>query len=573
MNCTGWSIKMHIASSFRNRRGSGMVLSFFALMLVVAFGVSLVSIAWSSLSLSRRDALRARALACAEAGIDRAESFLLSGGPSGEEIGKWRTSHPSSDPNDHSGDTFYIMNLAPGETCRICARDGTGITAGKIVVTSIGTVTEGSITVTRTIRVVLNFRKENVCVWNNVIFGGVGQSGKSINGNVAIRGSVHLLGDGESFTDLDGDNRWDAGESYTDSNSNGQYDLGEPYVDTDGDGHRDSREPFEDVNGNGTRDPALTVTDMASEIAGTANLGNNYSGMPVDLRSRLPAPPQTVFNGELVETLNAKLRVKHGRVNISGSASVGMPNVAGNSIKETVDGTYVSDGFGGNKGTAGVYSDNGFTNGYDLSEGLVRMPVIDSGEYTKDGVTYSNYLAYLRANATVYSGNLSLQKGVATTISGPNGSLTLDAAGNLTVSGIVFVNGNISFGPSKSRIIYSGKGTLVTPYSVYVHCDLLPKTNFPRNDVLGLIAGDRIELATGSGDAQLTMAIAMYAQHKVISVKQSEIAGTMVSSYYEMSNVPKVYQVPELADNLPPGMPGDDPIWIVSLDVESWQEI
>jgi len=204
--------------------------------------------------------------------------------------------------------------------------------------------------VTRTIKVVLEIEAENVNIWNNAIFAAVGQAGRSINGNVAIRGSVHLLGDGEAFTDLDGDQRWDDNEPYTDSNHNNQYDLGEPFTDVDSDGHRDAREPFADVNGNGTRDPALTVTDLASELSGTAEIGNNYDGMPVDLRLRVPALPTVLHGGELVESLNAKLRAKHGRVALSGTATVGHPDQPGNSVKETVTGTYVNDGFGGNQG-------------------------------------------------------------------------------------------------------------------------------------------------------------------------------------------------------------------------------
>ena len=556
----------------RSEKGAGMILAFFVLALVFAFSVSLVSLAWNSLAVSKRDVLRARALACAEAGVDRAISFLMSGGPGGEPSGEWRTSHPSSNPDNHGADTLYSFSLADGETARVCVRDGSGITAGKIVVTSMGSVTQAGRTLTRTIKTVLSLRRENICVWNNAIFAAVGQGGKSINGNVAIRGSVHLLGDGEEFTDLDGDKRWDDNETYTDSNGNGQYDLGEPYTDRDADGHRDAREPFVDANGNGARDPALTVTDMASEISGNAEVGNNYDGMPLDLRSRVPNPPSVQYGGEWVDSLSSNLRAKHGRVDISGSATVGDPNATGNSLKETVNGTYVNDGFGGNQGTAGVHSDNSYTHGYDLGDGLVRFPLIDTGTYVKGGVTYANYLAYLEANATVVSGDVTLTKGTARTISGPKGSIVLDAAGNMTISGIVYVTGNISFGPSKARITYSGSGTLVTPQSAYVHCDLMPATNFPRNDALGLIARDRIELATGGGDAQLTMAIAMYAQHQIVSNKQVKVAGTMVSSYYSMSNVPKLYQVPELADHLPTGMPGGDPVYIVSLSTESWKE-
>jgi len=68
------------------------------------------------------------------------------------------------------------------------------------------------------------------------------------------------------------------------------------------------------------------------------------------------------------------------------------------------------------------------------------------------------------------------------------------------------------------------------------------------------------------------MAIAMYAQHQIVSNKQNQVAGTMVSSYFQMSNVPKLYQVPELADHLPPGMPGADPIYVRSVRINSWQE-
>ena len=549
-----------------------MILALFVLTLVFTLGISLVSLTTSSLRASRRDAVRARALACAEAGVDQAISFLMAGGPDGEIAGDWRTGHPSANPDNHAGDSMWVASPASGETFRLCVRTGSGVTSGKTVITSIGTVVDGGITITRTVKVAVVVKKDNVNCWSNAIFGGVGQAGKSINGNVQIMGSIHLLGDGEEYTDVDGDGHWDNNEAYMDSNGNGVWNAGEPFLDVDGDGRRDSREPFMDANGNGTRDPALTVTDMAEELSGTARVGNNYSSMPAALRALVPNPPTVNYGGETVESLNAKLRVKHGRVNISGSATVGDPNSASNSVKETLDGTYVSDGFGGTTGTGGVSSDNGYANGYDLGDGLVTMPLITYGAYTRGGSSYTNYQEYLRANATVVSGDVTFTKGTAKTISGPKGSIVMDAAGNMTISGIVYIDGNVSFGPSKSRIIYSGSGTIVTANSAYVHCDLLPKTNFPITDALGLVAADKVELATGSGDAQLTMAIAMYAQHKIISNKQSEIAGTMVTSYFSMTNVPRLYQAPELANHLPPGMPGADPIYIVHLNVDSWRE-
>ena len=557
------------------RRGYAMLIGLLAMMLTVSLGLAFVCITSSSLSASRQGLARTQALTAAEAGIDQAIAFLRGPAPNGTTDGSWRTFHPSVNGDDHSNDTWYSSSLSDYQSYKICVRNGTGLLSGKIVITSVGTASQGGVTKTRTIKAVVELHEENVNVWNNVIFGGVGQAGKSINGNVMMRGSVHLLGDGEDFTDVDGDGRWDSGETFTDSNHNGVYDLGEPYSDADADGHYDARETFVDVNGNGVRDPALTVTDMASEVNGNANVGNNYEGMSASLLSKIPTPPQKPFNGETVESLSAKLRVKHGKVNVSGSATVGDPNAAGGAPprKETMDGCYVSDGYGGNAGASSVHSDNGSSATYDLPDGTVTFPALTDPYTDAGGVQYSSYMSYLQANGTVVAGDLNLTPGTAQTISGPKGSLSIDASGQMTISGIVYVQGNINFNRgSGSTITYSGKGTLVSTGSTYIHTNLLPAVNFPRTDSLGLIARQNMELATGSGDSQLTLAGAFYAQWSVISKKQSEIAGTLVGSYFAMQNVPHLFQVPELASNLPPGMPGADPIWIVSVDVVSWQE-
>ncbi len=552
-----------------NNRGSGMLLGFFAIMIIFALGVSFLSLTASSVITAKHDALRARALAAAEAGLDKAISLIMSA-----ESGSWTTTHGSSSPDNHSGDTFYTENLDSNTKFYVCSINGSGVTSGKIVVTSIGEATQDTTTVKRSIKVVLDVRKENVNVWNNAIFGGVGQGGKSINGNVKIRGSVHLLGDGETYTDLDHDGHWDARETFTDKvPKNGAWDVGELFVDSDADGKWSDAEPFQDVNGNGICDPALTVTDLAEEVSGTADMGNNYNGMPADLRNLLPDIPHETFGGESIDSLQAKLRVKHGKVNISGSASAGFANITNdpNGEKETMNGVYVSDGFGGTGGTNSVHADNGTSNGYDLGDGVVKLPLLTFDSYTKDGVTYANYLDYLLQTSTVVTGDLNISKGTALNIVGPNGSLSVDVAGNMTITGKIYVTGNINF-TNDGQINYAGKGTLTTANNTYIHCNVLPKTKFPTTDALGLISAGNCELATGPGDAQLSMALTMYAQQKIISDKQNEIAGTMVTSYFQMSNVPRLYQVPALQDNLPPGMPGADPIYVISISVISWQE-
>lgn len=547
------------------RRGSALLTAMIVLFVVFFIGAGLLSLGMQASLRGEHDALRSRALALAEGGAEIALRYLRTRAPDGSTDGTWRT------------EGWKELVSGQGEAI-VDVQDGVLDNAGKVVITSTGRIAEGRLTRTRRIRVVTKVTHEDVSIWNNAIFGGVGQAGRSINGNVRIRGSLHLLGDGEKYTDLDLDKRWDAGELFTDSNGNGHFDLGEPFTDSDGDGHFDLREPFEDVNGNGTRDPALTVTDLASEYGGDANVGNNYEGMPSQLRSLIPSVPLTPWKGESVESLRAKLRVKHGRVDINGSATVGEPHANGGSppVKETMDGTYVSDGFGGNAGAGQVYSDNGTRRKYDLGE-IVSFPTL-SEPTVKNGIGYATYMEYLQEAGMVISGPITLKPGTAygPVSDGRGNSLSVDSSGNINIRGIVYVNGDIKIARNGGNrdMRYTGRGTLVSTGTIYVSSNVLPATpTFPVTHTLGMIARRRIELATQGGDSQLMLTGAFYAQEQVLSQKQNELAGTFVSSYFSMHNVPHMYQVPALPDNLPPGMPGSDRIWINTVEILSWREM
>lgn len=556
---------MKIGSIRKNSRGNAMLLALMALMMLSLLGLAFLSVGMTSVTGARTDYLRAKSLEAADAGVERAISILRGApAPDGSTDGSWRN-HPSTDPGNHSLDSWLEGQLSDdgSSSYKICVRTAAGGDAKKIIVTSIGTVVVNGITSSRTVNVMLERNAENVSPWNNVIFAGVGQSGKSINGNVVMRGSVHLLGDGEPFTDIDHDNEWDDAEAYTDTNHNGQYDLGEPFVDKDGDLCRDAQEPFLDANGNGVRDPSLKVTDLADELSGTADVGNNYSGMSATLRNCIPMPPTVSYGGQTVESLSGKLRVKHGLVSLSGSATVGWGNSTSNTIKETMDGVYVSDGYSGNKGSANVYSDNGVNQDYDLGDGVVKFPTL-SDPYPP----YATYMDYLKDNSYNKSGAMDIG-GTSFDVGDGKGHIKYDAAtGEMNITGIVYVDGDISFSGGKIHK-YTGSGTLVSTGNINVDCNVLPKTNFPVTDSLGLIAAHNM---TVGGGAQLSVAAACYAQYQIYIPKQTELAGTCVSSYFNLKNVPHLYQVPALSSHLPPGMPGAEPIWVVTIGVKSWQD-
>lgn len=394
----------------------------------------------------------------------------------------------------------------------------------------------------------------DVNVWRNAIFAGNGQAGGLINGNVSIHGSVHLLG----------------------SNV---------------------------VNGN-------TVLS-AIDLSGTSLIHNNYVGIPADLAARIPALDTVLFDGEMVQTLEAKLRVKNGLVGMSGNSEIGEPNISGNTIKETMDGTYVSDGWtgtsvnddGGRGDPTNVWSDNGWDDSYDLGD-KVPMPFLaDDYRELGTGNTYINpstltnythgeYFEQVLAG-TPYTGNMTIQANQnfyynATRPSevnpagrlGTDDYIYFDAATNrMEINGQIQVNGDLVItrgGGNDKSIDYTGRAALLVKGNVTLDTDLrsmnangTTANSFPAANILGIMAEGNMTVGSLS---QLTLMGAFYAQGTVQSSKQTTTIGTFVGSYFDMgTNVPEIYQVPSLADNLPLGMIGAYPILV--FDQVAWREI
>ena len=72
--------------------------------------------------------------------------------------------------------------------------------------------------------------------------------------------------------------------------------------------------------------------------------------------------------------------------------------------------------------------------------------------------------------------------------------------------------------------------------------------------------------------AQIEVMGAFYSAEKIVCSKQTTVLGTFVSEFFDMgSQVPDIYQVPELANHLPFGMIGNFPVKVFSH--ASWREI
>lgn len=513
-----------------NQKGMALLTTLIFVFILVTFAVALLIMTSNDTILSALQRDSTKAFYIAEAGIERTlynlkEDFKSSKDWSDGDINGYTLS------DQENGFRKINYNKDPANPPEYDVEFGEGTYTVSLKINSYNNVTiksKGKYSKsTRYVQV--DATVGSLSIWDNAIFAGSGASGRVINGNVDIRGSVHILG-GELTAD----------------------------------------------------DPAVE----AIEIGGTAGIGNNYIGMVSDLRGRIISPPNTEFNGETIETLNAKLRVKRGKVNLSGTATVGDPDISGNLYKETLDGVYVTDGFGGNQGESNVYSDNGTDKPYDFGEGTFTFPTLDDTyidpetgstfENDKGGLcTYKEYYnkyGLLITDSSITSKTLSFTRGKPE--SDKNYIIWNKDEMKLTISGIIVINVDVDvvIGEKKDSIEYVGTGTIVSKENIYIHSNLLAKNLFPTTDALGLIAYKDIEFATGPGDSQLKMMGAFYAQEKITSAKQNEIAGTFVSNYFDMGiNVPSIYQVPGLENNLPPGMPGATITY--AMHTSNWHEV
>jgi hypothetical protein len=247
----------------------------------------------------------------------------------------------------------------------------------------------------------------------------------------------------------------------------------------------------------------------------------------------------------------------------------------------------VSDGFTGSRGVSAVFSDNGTTDGYDLDGYGIEFPLITGigavPYVDKQGVTWNSYTDFYNSKtltvpvSTITSSTAAFSFGPD--VNGNNISFTpqttvsgVTTPATLVVNGVCKFAGDLQIG-SKDTIRYRGTGTIYSGGTIRIDCNLLPLDGyvFPTTTRLGVIARNDLMLATGNGSSQLKMAGAFYAQDTIVSRKQNQIVGTFVGSYFDMgTNVPSIYQVPSLPQNMPPAMPGDTNIFAVRM--RTWRE-
>jgi hypothetical protein len=393
-----------------------------------------------------------------------------------------------------------------------------------VPVRSTGAVPNGSEPSTQRVGSDLRVMVFRVSIWDNAIFAGEGQSGKSINGNVEVRGSVHVVGDPANPTLLD----WGGGATVRNS-----------YID-------------------------------AAQVA-------NWD---VADAAKLPALPLVDLNGEWVRSLDAEVRVRNGDLDYGGTSSLGDPDVFGNGVKDTLDGFY-ADGTVTLSGSASIHADE--NDDYDIDENI-PFPTLDDPYVDSTGTSWAHHRDYLNAKALTLPVNEISDNIGAFALSDVNGnSISWDPATNLmTINGLIRVDGDLKFGKNGTthRVEYSGTGTIYATDDILFVWSVAPVGDYLNTAAalthnLGLIADNDVEIATSGGASQLKLMAAIYAEDEINVALQTKIAGALVGRAFDLgNNVPQVWQVPKLAVNLPPGMPGGDPLlYAQRSEVSNWMHV
>ena len=509
---------MKTISAINNERGIVLIVALMFLTLLSVLGAAGIMTSTMDMKIACANRSAANALHIAEAGLTRAETELINDLDTDQNIANTSFEATSGTITITPSASFYtVFNaISFGEGSYTIQLKNYG-TASPYDPTTVWARSTGTGPNSSTVTLESYLSAENLSPWNNAIFAG-GGGAVPITGNVVIAGSVHILGEGLSATTT--------------------------------------------VFSNQTGDCRNTNTGMDPLLA-------------------------AAINGGTTSDLNAKFRVKNGRVDMSvGSTHIGSSTSPFKGIYVTTGTDAGADGvnddiIGGDNDGAGqnLYANKGASSAkaYDLGDYNISMPSIDTAWMDDNSLDLTGTTQVDGWGTGLNSGALELtgkhQEGPTwyypdiNQTDGTN-SIVFDSTANvLTINGVIKVSSlDIS-----DDITYEGSGTIYTTGTSDIDGDVLPNANnsYPTTHVFGVVSTGDMTLG---GSSQILLTGAYFCKGKVTTDMQTELAGTIVCKNFDITNqVPKIWQVPSLANNLPPGMPGAAAIWVFTD--RTWREI
>lgn len=390
-------------------------------------------------------------------------------------------------------------------------------------------------------------------LWDLAFFSGEATSGY-LAGCMNTRGTIFVLGE----------------ESFIDVNESGVFESG---IDIDD-------------NNDGILSH-LSPSDYAIDATGNFYIGNNYdpylasSGIPETFSSRVPS----IYDPDLgYDTLNAKLYVKYGKVSLGGSSQIGNED----QINGPMTQINVPDGF--NPPSAAepgpdqkiFYVEDGLLSDRGMFSEKIRFPnLLDRYTDPATGTVYE----YIPPdyNNNIVGGRMKYlqENGLRLTTRGTPGylpipeDLTPDPSknfsytdgvnsfsltnGHISINGIVYIDGNLTLDRYRGdrTITYEGKGSIVLTGNLTINVNFYPRETgvgvFPERHIIGFMTPKNIALGV-SGTGRNEIMGVFYAGGTGNIVKPSKVAGGFIAHQIILTQVPDIFQVKNIKDNLPRGM-------------------
>ena len=182
----------------KNNKGSTILAAYVLIVLLLGLGASFVVISVNESLAAERQRRTVVALGIAEAGIERAVYDLRQDFVADLTSPSWSDGVINSYVIGPDTGNFYSIPYSSttlnGGSYAVQVKNIAGET-DEIWIKSVGTFGDEI----QTLQVYA--KMNNSSIWNNAIFAGAGAAGAMVNGNVNIRGSVHILSSGLSSTD------------------------------------------------------------------------------------------------------------------------------------------------------------------------------------------------------------------------------------------------------------------------------------------------------------------------------------------------------------------------------------
>ncbi len=377
---------------------------------------------------------------------------------------------------------------------------------------------------------------QDLSPYNNAIFSGAGITG-NFNGSVNIAGSIYSKGDVNPGGNVYFTNNYDDGYAMDPTLAG----LVDPVTDLDA---------------------KIRVSGAKLTLDGSAQIGYSSSngavaGVYVD--GDVDWGTQTSYYDDFSDQVPA----------------IEMPTILDGLTGEFGDGILGTCGYIGDAAAVAmsIYADWATGGGCDPAATGVSTGGVTAGDISIDDTTSTGWLVGPDAN------NNGLYWDAGAT------PKTLTVQGNVVITGDFTVGANT--GPGMLQDIEyiasgpdSGSGsdpeagaTLFVGGDMTINGTFAPQsTGYLRggNDTnsLGVVVGDNLTFDGKNGDFYTGF---YYAEDQINFNKQSHFGGTVIGGVVNWAQVPNVYQVPNLANYLPPGMPGG--YTILSFTTREWRRV